>query len=132
MTEETQATQDTGAASATPAPRGAGKAAAPKRKTLEEMRAASSKRGAVCLALPKHGETVDITLHDTDEIPPTGQFVGVNGEAFILKPNVRYTVPKYLLGALDNAVTGKPVTDKSGAVIGYRQVTRFPYTVHKD
>lgn len=106
------------------------KAVAPTRITMAEMAEAARARGSICAARPNDGETVDITLSDTDEMGPTGQFFGVNGRGFVLLPNVRYTVPKYLLECIDHAVTGKPVVARDGSLQGFRQVTRFPYTTH--
>lgn len=106
-------------------------AAPAKRPTMQELAEAARARGSVCVARPNDGEVVDITLSDCDEMGPTGQYFGVNGRGFVLLPNVRYTVPKYLLSAIDNAVTGKPVVARDGSLQGFRHVTRFPYSLHK-
>lgn len=104
---------------------------APTRISMKELAEAARARGSVCVARPNDGAVVDITLSDCDEMGPTGQYFGVNGRGFVLLPNVRYTVPEYLLSAIDNAVTGKPVVARDGSLQGFRQVTRFPYTLHK-
>lgn len=74
---------------------------------------------------------VDITLEESDEIPPTGQYFGVNGTGYLLLPGVRASVPEFLLEVLDNATASKPITDQNGQITGYRDVTRFPYKVHR-
>lgn len=91
-----------------------------------------------------HGEQLDtasedpmerlvcITLHDSKEVPPGGQFVGVNGKQFRIRPGVQVVVPRYVCAALDNATHGVPELDEKMRVIGIRQAPRLTYTVHQD
>lgn len=75
-------------------------------------------------------ETVRIILNEDAGIPPTGQFFGVNGKGYMLKPGEAANVPKAIIEILDNAVTSTPVVDQSsGRVIGHRDRMRFPYRV---
>lgn len=75
---------------------------------------------------------VCITLHDSKEVPPGGQFVGVNGKQFRIRPGVQVVVPRYVCAALDNATHGVPELDDKMRVIGIRQAPRLTYTVHQD
>lgn len=77
-------------------------------------------------------DTVEITLHDNKEIPPNGQFIGVNGRQFILKPGVRTKVPVCILEALDDAVHSLPELDDQTRVVEYRDAPRLTYTLHRD
>lgn len=75
---------------------------------------------------------VCITLHDSKEIPPGGQFVGVNGKQFWIKPGVKVIVPRYVCAALDNAIVGVPDVNDKMQVVGVRNTPRLTYTVHLD
>lgn len=77
-------------------------------------------------------ELVEITLHDSKEIPPNGQFIGVNGRQFVLKPGVRTQVPVCILEVLDNAVHSLPELDDQTRVVEYRDAPRLTYTLHRD
>jgi hypothetical protein len=69
-----------------------------------------------------------IILEENDEIPPTGQFIGHNGDGFLLKPGEAAHVPNKILEILDHAVTSTPVVDPTTKrVIGHRDKMRFPY-----
>lgn len=75
-------------------------------------------------------QMVCITLHDSKEIPPNGQFVGCNGNHFIIPPGRKVWVPRYVLEVLNNAVKGEPIVDEKLTVVGQRHIPRLPYTVH--
>lgn len=75
---------------------------------------------------------IDITLHDSPEIPPNGQFIGVNGRQYILKPGVRTSVPVGVVDVLDNAVHSVPEMDDRMRVVGWRSAPRLTYTLHRD
>lgn len=82
---------------------------------------------AAPIGLPK---TVRIILEENDNIPPTGQFFGVNGRSYMLKPGMEAEVPQGLIDVLDNAVTSTPIIDPdTRKVIGYRNSMRYPYRV---
>lgn len=73
-----------------------------------------------------------ITLHDSPEIPPGGQFVGVNGKQFWLQPGRPLVVPRYVVEALRNAVRGEPNINEKMQVVGVKNVPRLAFTVHDD
>lgn len=69
-----------------------------------------------------------ILLEDNDDIPPTGLFLGHNGNSFLLVPGEPVLVPNFLLEILDHAVLSVPVTDnRTKRVVGHRERMRFPY-----
>ena len=72
-----------------------------------------------------------ISLHDNEDIPPPGQFFGVNGRAFNLRSNTWYKVPAWLLSTVDNCVIERPVKDEHLRLVGTRQMKRFPYEVYR-
>ena len=73
---------------------------------------------------------VTIVLEENDEIPPTGQFFGVNGVGYILRPGEAAEVPAELLETLDHAITSVPVLDqRTLKVISWKNKLRFPYRV---
>lgn len=75
-------------------------------------------------------DRVRIILEENDNIPPTGQFIGVNGRGYMLKPGVEAVVPKEILSVLNDAVQEVPDIDPSTQqVVGYRKKLRFPYRV---
>ena len=73
-------------------------------------------------------EYVTIVLEDAADIPPTGLFIGHNGNSFMIMPGEEVDVPDFLLGVLDDAVMSSPQVDsKSQKILGYRSRMRFPY-----
>lgn len=69
-----------------------------------------------------------IVLEENEEIPPTGLFLGHNGNPFMLLPGTPALVPDYLLDVLDNAVMSMPTRDPNTMqVIAYRERQRYPY-----
>jgi hypothetical protein len=79
--------------------------------------------------LGKLPETIRISLEDNDKIPPTGQFIGINGKAYMLKAGQEVDVPIGIIEALDNAVESVPELNASNQVVGWRSRLRFPYRV---
>lgn len=71
---------------------------------------------------------VKIILEESSEIPPTGQFFGINGIGYILRPGEPADVPESLLSVLDDAVQDVPILN-GDQVTGFRQKLRFPYRV---
>lgn len=121
--EETQAPSEETQAPATPA----GRSAKPRAAA-----AAAKPRAAAARTESEAEKTYDITLHASDEIPPNGQFIGVNGAQYYLKPGIRTRVPAGVLGVLDNAVQSVPERDDTGRVIGWKDAPRLTYTLHRD
>lgn len=73
---------------------------------------------------------VVIVLEENDNIPPTGQFISVNGRTFILRPGDEAEVPIALVNILNDAVQDVPQIDQATKqVIGYRKKLRFPYRI---
>lgn len=70
---------------------------------------------------------IKIMLEDNDNVPPGGQFISVDGVAYLLQPNVEVAVPVSVLEVLDNATMSVPIVDLDKNVIGYRDRLRFPY-----
>lgn len=79
---------------------------------------------------PVDEKRIRIVLEDNDQIPPSGQFIGVDGTPYMLQANVEVDVPSGLLDVLDNAVMSVPIADPAtGQITGYRDRLRFPYRV---
>ncbi len=74
---------------------------------------------------------VKIILEENDEIPPGGQFFGINGTGYMVKPGVPVEVPEFIIGIIETAVVTKPVLDENNRVVGHREVPRFPYRLVK-
>lgn len=75
-------------------------------------------------------KTVRIVLEDSDEIPPTGQFFGVNGEGYVLVPGREADVPYAIKEILDNAKFDVPQIDpQTQQVIGWKTRLRYPYRI---
>lgn len=71
-----------------------------------------------------------IVLDDNDEIPPGGQFIGINGVGYKLMAGIEAFVPKAICEVLDQAVKSIPVQDPiTHQVIGWKSRKRFPYTI---
>lgn len=75
-------------------------------------------------------DRVRIQLEESDDIPPTGQFIGLNGIGYILRPGIPTDVPLGVKEILDNAVIDVPQVDpNTKQVIGVRPKMRYPYRV---
>jgi hypothetical protein len=73
---------------------------------------------------------IRIVLEENDNIPPTGQFISVQGRTFILRPGEEADVPMAVVSVLDNAVQDVPTIDPgTKQVTGYRKRHRFPYRI---
>lgn len=75
---------------------------------------------------------IKIILEENDNIPPTGQFFGVQGKGYILRPGEVADVPMSIIGILNTAVQSVPILDEGKRVTGYRDKLRFPYRVMSD
>lgn len=74
-------------------------------------------------------DRVRIMLEESDDIPPTGQFFGLNGKGYILRPGEEADVPVGLLNVLDSAIYSVPIMGDGQRVIGYKDRLRFPYRI---
>jgi hypothetical protein len=77
----------------------------------------------------KSPETVRIQLEETDNMSPTGQFFGLNGVPYNLRPGEPAVVPVGLLNILNDAVMSVPIMNADQSVGGYKDRLRFPYRV---
>ena len=73
-------------------------------------------------------EMVKIILEESDSIPPTGQFFGLNGKTWMLRAGVEAEVPRGIIDILDNAVETRPIIDPSTKrTVGYSDRRRYSY-----
>lgn len=71
-----------------------------------------------------------IIIEDHPDIPPTGLFLGWNGNSYMIQPAREVDAPSALLEILDNAVVTVPIVDtQTSRIIGYRSKLRFPYRI---
>jgi hypothetical protein len=72
--------------------------------------------------------TVKIILDENENIPPTGQFFGINGKSYILKAGVEAEVPIGILDVLDHAIEAKAIIDPlTRRVVGHTTKRRYSY-----
>ena len=73
-------------------------------------------------------DRVWIQLEENENIPPGGQFFGINGASFILKPGIQAYVPRGIVDILDAAEMSVPVINPDTLqVTGWRKKLRYPY-----
>ena len=72
--------------------------------------------------------TVKIILEESEEIPPTGLFVGYNDKTFLIRAGEEVTVPQGVVEILEHAVMSAPQKDpQTQQVVGYRDRMRYPF-----
>lgn len=133
LTPEEQAAQ---AAAAAEAEAQAAAAAAAEAGAATKTAAKAAKTTARTAAGTSHTSNekvkrVKIILEENDEIPPGGQFFGINGTGYMVKPGVPVEVPEFIVGVIETAVITKPVLDENNRVVGHREVPRFPFRLVK-
>lgn len=79
--------------------------------------------------LMRDAKRVKIVLEANANIPPTGQYIGVNGTGYLLLPGKEVEVPEFILDVLDAAVEHRPVMNEQGNIAGYEAFTRYPYRI---
>lgn len=87
---------------------------------------AKTKRSAAVEAVAP--TTVRIILDESDDIPPTGLFLGLNGRGYMLRPGLEVDIPLGLKEILDHAVISTPDVDPATKQIrGYRNRLKYTY-----
>ena len=100
----------------------------PKRRNWRQVKAENEAKKTAEPVAAAEPDRVRILLEENENIPPGGQFFGINGAGFILRPGVAVSVPRGILDILDNAVMEVPVVSADSLqVIGYRKKLRYPY-----
>lgn len=85
---------------------------------------------AAVAAVADQPKRVRIMLEENDNIPPTGQFIGVNGRGFMLRAGEEADVPIEVISVLESAVQEVPMVNPvTQQVEGYRKKLRFPFRV---
>jgi hypothetical protein len=101
-----------------------------KRNNIGELFASDEEVNPLKSRAKEASDRVTIILEENDNIPPTGQFIQVNGRAYMLRPGEPADVPKEVIGVLDNAVQDQPQIDPTTKqIVGYRKKLRFPYRI---
>lgn len=78
-------------------------------------------------------ETRRIILEESDDIPPTGLFIGHNGKSYLLRTGEPVDAPLFLIEILDHAVKMAPVVNpQTRQVVNWRKVHRFAYRYVND
>lgn len=78
----------------------------------------------------KPGKRVRIILEENENIPPTGQFIGLQGRGYMLRAGEPADVPIGIINILNDAVESVPIVDpQTQQVQGYRNKLRFPYRI---
>lgn len=118
-----------------PLPPPTAKAAKPKAASKTVSKPNASTKASDVVGVDEEGHEVNafgermftIILEESDAIPPTGQFIGINGRSFVIRPGEEVTVPESVLEVLNDAVTSTPRTDQNGNIVDYRDKQRMPY-----
>jgi len=72
--------------------------------------------------------TRKIVLEESELIPPTGLFIGLNGRSYKLLPGYEADVPLGVIDILKHAIVSMPVTNpQTRQITGYRDRMRYPF-----
>lgn len=74
-------------------------------------------------------EVIKLQLEEVDNMAPTGQFFGLNGVGYNLRPGEPAIVPIGILNILNDAIMSVPILNADATVSGYRDRLRFPYRI---
>jgi hypothetical protein len=72
-----------------------------------------------------------IVIHDNQDIPKGGQFVSLNGYAFLIKPGEEIDLPRPVRLMLDTRIKTDNMQDDTGKM-HTRDMPRFTYTLIKE
>lgn len=73
-------------------------------------------------------EYVRIILEESEEIPPIGAYIGVNGKGYLIQPGREVDVPLEVLHVLNNAVQSTPIiNEQTRQIDGWRERLRYSY-----
>ena len=90
--------------------------------------AKSTKKKAVPEAIAKN--TIRILLEESDDIPPSGLFLGHNGNTYMIRPGMEVDIPLFLKEVLDHAVITVPQIDPvTKGIVGWRSRQKYAYRV---
>ena len=74
--------------------------------------------------------TIRILLEESDDIPPTGLFLGHNGNTYMIRPGMEVDIPLFLKEVLDHAVITVPQIDPvTKGIVGWRSRQKYAYRV---
>lgn len=79
---------------------------------------------------PKGHPKDRIILHPTEDMPKQGQYFGLNGYGFQIKPGEEVDIPRPLRQMIDNCITTKLIQENGEEYI--KNYPRFPYTLVKE
>lgn len=72
-----------------------------------------------------------IILHESQKIPKEGQFIGLNGYAFLAKPGVEIDIPRPVRTMLDTRIETETIQDDNGKSFT-RNIPKITYTLVKE
>lgn len=79
------------------------------------------------------GHTRDrIIIHESQKIPKEGQFISLNGYAFLAKPGVEIDIPRPVRMMLDTRIETETIQDEDGKKSYTRNIPRVTYTLVKE
>jgi hypothetical protein len=72
-----------------------------------------------------------IIIHESSKIPKEGQFISLNGYAFLAKPGVEIDIPRPVRMMLDTRIETETTQDDTGNSFT-RNIPRITYTLVKE
>ena len=80
---------------------------------------------------PKNHVRDRIVIHDNPQIPKEGQFLALNGYAFLVKPGQEVDIPRPVRLMLDTRIQTETQQDQNGDT-HTREIPRITYTLIKE